>query len=314
MKKQLLFSAFLFSITISSLVAQTTRIPKEDGNQKKRQEWLVKRKHDPAVGNPENSRWEAYQQSQTRLMETSRAPVASWQCLGPVNQGGRVISHAFDPFNSQILWAGSASGGLWKTNDGGSTWNAMTDQIPNLAVGAVAIHPQNSAVMLLGTGEGYILSPWFQYGIGVLRSTDGGITWNPTSLAIADSLQFACLAFAWDPVNTSKVYLATTFGIYVSLDAGLTWTKTLNGVGTSIVINKKTPSNVYASLQDYSGSTGGIYHSSDYGATWTALSNGIPVPTDIGFTTLSICDSFPNVIFAGISTPASNLRNNAGFV
>lgn len=286
--------------------SQSARKPIEEGASKKRQEWLLKRKSDSSITNPEKERWQTYLQSQTKLMESNRAPVANWQCLGPNNQGGRVISHAFDPSDIQTVWVGSASGGLWKTDDGATTWTAMTDQIPNLAIGAVAIQPQNSNVMLIGTGEGYLLSPWFQYGIGVLRSTDGGNTWNPTSLTIADSLQFASLGFAWDPINTNNVYLATTYGIFKSTDAGLTWTQTLIGIGTSIVINKKFPQHVYASLQDYTGSTGGIYHSSNYGATWTLLNTGLPISTDIGFTSLAICDSFPNVILAGISTPASH--------
>lgn len=306
MKKHLLLILFFFFIGIHFSSGQTTRNPIEKGNSRKRQEWFSKRKSDPSIPNPEKERWQAYLQSQTKLMETARAPVANWQCLGPNNQGGRVISHAFDPSDVQTVWAGTASGGLWKTDDGATTWTAMTDQIPNLSIGAVAIQPQNPNVMLIGTGEGYLLSPWFQYGIGVLRSTDGGNTWNPTSLTVDDSLQFASLGFAWDPINTNNVYLATTYGIFKSTDAGLTWTQTLIGIGTSIVINKKFPQHVYASLQDYTGSAGGIYHSSNYGSTWTALSTGLPISNDIGFTSLAICDSFPNVILAGISTPASH--------
>jgi photosystem II stability/assembly factor-like uncharacterized protein len=282
------------------------RVPNEEGNAKKRNEWLAKRKQDLSVNNTENARWEAYLYSQQKLMESYRTPSANWECLGPNNQGGRVISHAFDPNDIETLWVGSASGGLWKTNDGGATWNAMTDQIPNLAIGAVAIKPNDTNVMLIGTGEGYLLSPWFQYGIGVLRSTDGGNTWNTTNLTVVDSLQFGCLGFAWDPINTNNVYLATTFGIYRSSDAGVTWTQTLSGIGTSIVINKKTPSVVYASLQDYAGSVGGIYKSVNYGFTWNLLSNGTPPSADVGFTALSICDSFPNVIYAGISTPEAD--------
>ncbi len=306
MKKQY-FQLFVIFFLISDFtISQTSRTPIEEGNSKKRQEWLSKRKFDPTITNTENARWKTYLQSQTKLMESSRAPVANWQCLGPNNQGGRVISHAFDPTDVQTVWVGSASGGLWKTADGATTWTAMTDQIPNLAIGAVAIQPQNPSVMLIGTGEGYLLSPWFQYGIGVLRSTDGGNTWNPTSLTIDDSLQFASLGFAWDPINTNNVYLATTFGIFKSADAGITWSQTLSGIGTSIVINKKSSANVYASLQDYTGSVGGIYHSSNYGVSWTLLSSGLPVPAEVGFTVLSICDSFPTVIYAGMSTPASD--------
>lgn len=306
MKKSYFQLLFIFFLLSANAFAQSQREPFENGNSKKRLEWFSKRKSDPSISNPENVRWQAYLKSQSKLMETNRAPVASWQCLGPNNQGGRVISHAFDPFLAETVWAGTASGGLWKTEDGGSTWAAMTDQIPNLAIGAVAIHPQNTNIMLIGTGEGYLRSPWFQYGIGVLRSIDGGLTWSPTSLTIDDSLQFASLGFAWDPINPNNVYLATTYGIFKSTDAGITWTQTLIGIGTSIVINKKFPANVYVALQDYPGSIGGVYHSADYGTTWNLLSTGLPVSADVGFTALTICDSFPNVIYAGIATPMSH--------
>ncbi len=300
----LIISLFTFSELIC--FSQTLRVPEENENAAQRQEWFARRKQYPEVNNTELARWNVYRKMQPSWIGSAKSFTANWECLGPENQGGRMIAHAFDPFDSEVFWVGAASGGLWKTSDGGDTWNAMTDQIPNMAIGAVAIKPQDPNIMLIGTGEGYILSPWFQYGIGVLRSTDGGATWNPTNLSVDDSLAFACLGFAWDPINTNNVYLSTTFGIYVSTDAGVNWTNTLSGVGTSLVINKKFPSNVYASLQDYMGSTGGIYHSTDYGVNWQLLTNGTPASADIGFTCLSICDSFPNVLYAGISTPESH--------
>lgn len=298
---------FTLILSLISLMGYSqTRLPIEEENPGKRTEFFAKRKLDPDVKNAERARWDAYLQGQSRLMEANRAPVPSWECLGPDNQGGRVISHAFDPNDVNTVWVGSASGGLWKTTDGANTWTAMTDNIPCLSVGAIAIKPDNTNIMLMGTGEGYVLSSWFQYGIGVLRSTDGGNTWNTTSLIVDDSLQFASLGFAWDPVNTNNVYLNTTYGVFVSNDAGVNWTHTLTGVGTSIQINKKNPSIIYASLQDYTGSTGGIYRSTNYGMTWSLLSTGLPISADIGFTQLAICDSFPSVIYAGISTPVAD--------
>lgn len=274
---------------------------------KKRAEFFYKRRYEGEATNPEQKRWNAYIQSQEKSMSTRATPVADWKNCGPNNQGGRIICHAFDPFNSQIIYAGSAGGGLWKTTNSGESWIPLTDNIPSLAVGAVAVHPSNSNIILIGGGEGYLLSPWFIYGTGVLKSTDGGLTWNQTSLQFSDSLQFASTGMAWDPVNPNNVYLSTTFGIYVSTDMGDTWTLKLPGVGTSVVINKASPNIIYAGLQSYGGSTnGGIKKSVDNGNTWSALTSGLPISADFGFTSISICDAFPNVLYAGVSWPESS--------
>ena len=305
-------------LTFSALNAQTDLPPsfynrnnpeekhtKDDP--KKRQEELAKHS-DSTIHNPELARWKAFEESKDRLLRTQAAvPVANWQSCGPNNQAGRMISYAFDPNNSQILWAGSASGGLWRTQNGGNSWQAMSDNIPSLAIGAIAINPHNPNVMLLGTGEGYVLSPLLQNGMGILKSIDGGLTWNTTAVNLPDSLDFfASLGFEWDPVDSNRVYLACTYGVLVSNDQGTNWSQTLIGVATSIEINPQNPSTLYVSLQDMNPSTGGIYRSTDYGQTWTMLTNGLPQSTDIGFTCLSLCDSFPNVIYAGVSFPAGS--------
>ncbi len=281
--------------------------PADEKKQKKRQEWFYKVKHDSSVVNIETARWRAFENTKTELLKSQRLTlVADWQTCGPSHQAGRMLTLAFDPINSSTIYAGSSTGGLWKTTNSGNSWLPLTDNLPSLGIGAVSINPQDNNMLLIGTGEGFLLSTWFQYGIGVLKSTDAGLTWNPTSLAVADSLQFASLDLEWDPVNPANVYLATTDGIYVSQDYGDNWTLELPGVGTSIEINKQSPNMVYASLQDYQTSAGGIHKSTDYGQTWQMLGSNLPPSDSIGFTTLSMCDSFPNTIYAGISESATS--------
>ena len=278
---------------------------KEDVNL--RNQYFFKRRYEGETSNPEQKRWNAYKFSQTKWMNQRSSPAANWKSCGPTNQAGRMISHAFDPFNSQIIWAGSAGGGLWKTTNAGTSWQPMTDNIPSLAVGAVAVHPSNSNTILIGTGEGFVLSSWFIYGVGVLKSTDGGLTWNQTGLNVADSTKFASTALVWDPSNTNNVYLASTFGIYKSTDQGDNWTLTLPGVGCGLVINKNNPAILYATLQTNGSYTnGGIYKSIDSGVTWVQQTTGLPISSDMGFTSISICDSFPNVLYAGVSYPEAS--------
>ncbi len=301
--KNFLLPAFLL-LAISG--AAQTRAPRpRPGNEDpaKRQERFYKTREDATIINHELARWKAFGQSKAEMLRTEAAlPVANWQSCGPANQGGRMISFAFDPTNSQTIWAGSASGGLWRSMNGGNSWQAMSDNIPSLAIGAIGINPASPNVMLLGTGEGYVLTPLLQSGVGVLKSVDGGLTWGMTALNVPDSLGFASLNFAWDPVNTNNVYLASTIGILVSNDQGNTWALTLPGVATSLAMNPQSPAVLYASLQYFSWApNAGIFKSTDGGQTWTQLGNGLPSANVIGFTCLSLCDSFPDVLYAGIS-------------
>jgi len=269
--------------------------------QEKRQEWFSKVKNETPGKNNELARWNAFTEAKAQSLRTATAPAANWQSHGPVNQAGRMISFAFNPQNDQEIWAGAASGGLWRSPDGGTTWFPATDNLPSLAIGAIAVHPQDSNVMLIGTGEGYVLSPWFQYGVGVLKSSDGGNTWAMTSLNLPDSAEFACLNLLWDPVTPTRVYLATTYGFYVSNDGGDTWTPTLAGVCASAVLNPQNPSIVYVALQEYGPSNGGIYRSVNGGMNWTQLTNGLPPSSQFGFTALTLCDAHPDVLYAGIA-------------
>ena len=269
-------------------------------------EWFYQVRNDASGKNIESLRWDVYSENKSALLKEQETPAANWKSCGPVNQGGRMISFAFDPLNDNILWAGSATGGLWRTTDQGTTWTAMTDDIPSLAIGAIGINPQNNAIMLIGTGEGYLLSQYFEYGTGVLKSVDGGVTWLQTGLVFPDSTEFASLGLAWDPVNTQNVYLASTYGIYASHDAGDTWTMQLDGTGTAILVNPQNPAIVYAAIQEYGASVGGIYRSTNHGDTWELLTTGLPASGQYGFTSLSLCRSFPDVIFAGIAKPFSD--------
>ncbi len=307
---QLIFSSVIFAQPDSSFYNRNSsdKIHKE-GKQENRINWFSQVKNDSTLKNEELHRWNEFVKMETRFFSQNKSiPVAEWKSHGPVNQGGRMISYAFNPQYPDELWAGAATGGLWKTNNAGDDWQAMTDNVPSCAIGAIAIHPQDPNKMLIGTGEGYLLSSWFKYGIGVLKSYDAGLTWNLTSLNVADSLKFACLNLVWDPVQTNRVYLATTFGVYVSTDEGDTWTQTLVGTASSLIINPQFPSNIYASLQNYGTSIGGIYQSTDSGNTWQPMTNGLPGSNQIGFTCLSLCDSFPDVIYAAVSYPSSNVN------
>ena len=305
------FCFLVFTFLKVALYAQSEEHDRqpEIENHQKRADWFYSVHYDSTVANAEFERWKAYTKIKSDLLKTTdEMPVADWRSCGPSNQSGRIISHAFDPFNSDILWAGSATGGLWKTENSGDSWQPMSDGIPSLAIGAIGIDPQNNQNMLIGTGEGYLLASGFLYGVGVLKSNDGGLTWQMTALSFDDSLKFASLAIAWDYLNSDLVYIATTFGIYKSEDGGDTWELKLPGTATTIQMHPQQPNILFAALQPYDTDDGGIYRSTDDGENWELLTNGLPPSSEFGFTSMSICESFPDVMVIGV---ANNLESGS---
>jgi len=261
-----------------------------------RMKWFYEKRADENGEIPFLKRWNAFIDSKKNLFKDNKISVtANWISLGPTNNGGRTISHAFDPTDSDILWAGSAAGGLWKTTNGGDSWQPMTDYLPSLAIGAIAINPNNRDIMLIGTGEAY---GWrfMVNGVGILKSTDRGLTWNQTSFTYLQPQGVSCYAMVWDPINTNNIYAGCTNGFWRSTDMGETWTRTLMGRATAVVINKQEPNILYTIL-----GASGLYKSTNYGESWNILNNGIPQGSIIGFSSLSICDDFPNILYAGLS-------------
>lgn len=261
-----------------------------------RMKWFYEQRANQSGEVPFLKRWNAYQQSRVNQLETeSTLPVPQWINLGPTNNGGRMISHAFDPVDPEIVWVGSAAGGLWKTTDGGDSWQPMTDYLPSIAIGAVGIKPDDRNIMLLGTGEPFGWT-YMVDGVGILRSTDRGITWEQTNLTYTQPQGVSCYEFAWDPDSTHRVYAACTNGLWLSEDAGENWNLLYPGRITSLVMKKKNPAILYIASQ-----TEGILKSTNYGSDWTMLNNGIASGSEIGLTSLSICDSIPEVLYASIA-------------
>src|SRR5687767_1882168 len=130
---------------------------------------------------PVGARYRAWEQKVAIERTMPVMPRNTWFSLGPANFAGRVLSLEFDPNDSSTLYTGTAGGGLWKSTDGGLNWAPLTDDTPSMAVGGVAVVPSNSNIVVIGTGEG---TPNIDRisGAGILRSTDGGTTWNQTSL------------------------------------------------------------------------------------------------------------------------------------
>ncbi len=208
---------------------------------------------------------------------------SQWQALGPSNVGGRVRSLAFDPRNPARIFAGTASGGLWHSLDGGNSWRANNDFLPNLSVSTIVVDPANPDVMYLGTGE----ASAGLVGVGAFKSVDGGARW--TFLAATSSEANADWRFvnrlAIHPQD-SRVLLAgvtnssrASGGIYRSEDAGATWTRVSTAKALDVAFDPRDPSRALAGLDD-----GMLAYSRDGGRTWARTDALVPVPSGRGET------------------------------
>lgn len=210
--------------------------------------------------------------------QSSLSSSSTWTAMGPMGpmngvatngfprKAGRDNFIAFHPSNPNIFWAGSPSGGLWKTTDGGLTWSTNTDNLSVIGCTDLAIDPTNPNIMYLATGDGYAGDT---YCIGVLKSTDGGLTWNNSGLTFPVSSQREMRRLLIHPTNPQILLAATNIGIYRSTNAGNTWTQVVTGSTYDLEFKPGNPNVVYA------GGTS-FRMSNDGGVTFTVISNGIP--------------------------------------
>jgi photosystem II stability/assembly factor-like uncharacterized protein len=236
------------------------------------------------------------------------APV--WEPLGPARiaaaDAGRLVAIAIDPRNPQVMYVGGAQGGVWKTLDGGASWTPRTDGACSLAMGSIALDPANPDIIYAGTGELHFSGDSY-YGCGVLRSIDGGNTWEQLGASLFDTSDGGAriARVIVDPhtagsASSSVLHVASSFGVFRSINSGATWSRTLNGVVVDLVMNPADPRVLYAAIGEISGGPGnGVYRSTDSGITWTRLSGGFPVQ-EVGRITLAIAPAAPAVLYAAI--------------
>ncbi|MEN8162573.1 MAG: hypothetical protein ABFS37_00450 [Acidobacteriota bacterium] len=209
--------------------------------------------------------------------------------IGPVNGAGRVAAIAPHPTLEGVVLQGAASGGVWKTLDGGLTWYPTTDGLSDLSVGAVAWAPGSNDVVYLGTGEGDTLiagGTGYIPGIGLLRSDDGGETWIfPTG----DENPVSDLFFALDidPDNDEIVFAATENGLLGTEDGGVTWQTLIptTFAFTEVVRSKSNADLLYACQWCNSScpaGTGRVMRSEDRGVTWLPV-GGEGLPGLVGY-------------------------------
>lgn len=232
------------------------------------------------------------------LNQKTAINIPQWQSLGPNTTdslAGRMLCHAFYPGHPDTLYSGATGGGLWRTLDAGANWELVTDNLPALRISSIAFQPDNPDHMLIGTGAHMGVSITLGDGVGVLESTDGGMTWTQNSYSYPLGGGVSVDKIVWDQTDAARVYMASSNGFWISRDTGATWTRLISSCHNDIEINPKSPNIMYTTQRN-----GGVYRSTDRGDTWTLLAGGLPFPSTMFRTRIAICDSFPNHLIAGV--------------
>src|ERR1051325_10749545 len=225
-------------------------------------------------------------------------PVSNWRALGPVNiqssepSMGRVNFVAISPTNSQVLFACSASGGLWSSADNGRNWQPRTDRLSVLGTSGLVIDPQHPNVMYLATGDADAMDT---LSIGVWKSIDGGANWSATGLNWSASSFLNIYKLVIHPTDPNRLFAGTTDGIYSSTDAGATWqrqTPDNQTIWYDLAFQPGNPSIIYAvSLPAR------FYRSSDTGATWQQITAGLPVGSSVERSALAVSSANPQGVY-----------------
>ncbi|MEM9315042.1 MAG: sialidase, partial [Pseudomonadota bacterium] len=225
-------------------------------------------------------------------LSTEQMEQLKFRHIGPI--GNRVISVTGIPGDPMTYYVGAASGGIWKTMDGGLNWKPVFDGQRVHSIGAIALAPSDPEIVYAGTGESYIRSN-VSIGNGVWKTTDGGASWEHLGLENTGRISRVVV----HPSDPDVVYVAALGhgytpqrerGIYRTTDGGATWSQVLHvdrGTGASdLIMDPFNPRILFAGMwslemkpwtRKSGGPGGGIYKSVDAGTTWTKLEgNGLP--------------------------------------
>jgi photosystem II stability/assembly factor-like uncharacterized protein len=238
----------------------------------------------------------------------------SFRCVGPALTSGRISDFAVHPDNRSVYYVATSSGGVWKTENAGTTYRPIFDGQGSYSIGCITMDPNNPNVIWVGTGENNNQRS-VAYGDGIYKSEDGGNSWQHMGLKESEHIGRIIV----DPRNSDVVYVAAIGplwseggdrGLYKTTDGGETWEAVLTidehtGV-TDIQMDPRNPDVLYAAAYQRrrhvftyigGGPGSGIYKSTDGGANWKKVNSGLP-SGDIGRIGLAISPADPEIIYA----------------
>ena len=251
--------------------------------------------------------------------------------IGPANQGGRISDIEADPKDFTKMYFAAASGGVWKTENAGTTFTPIFDDYETASIGDIALDPQDSETIWVGTGEANNRNS-VSWGNGIYKSEDGGKTFVNKGLESTHQIARVLV----NPVDSDEICVCAIGhlwgysgerGLFKSNDGGETWNKLTNGLPndgktgcTDLVRDSKNPNILYAAFYhrlrkpwhfESGGEQGGIYKSIDGGKSWKKLNQGLPKgPT--GRIGLAIYEKDPNIVMAIVEAEKTDTLAIAG--
>jgi hypothetical protein len=271
-----------------------------------------------------------------RIVLSTSIPLSTsvWTSLGPTSivngqtpgnnpVSGKINGVTSDPTNPNVIFVATAGGGIWKSFNGGTSWNSLTDTQSTLFTGSIAVAPSSPNVIYAGTGDSNN-GPSSFYGLGVLKSTNSGLSWtleNDGGLFTRQTISKVIVS----PSDPNTVYVAVAngglnglggqSGIYKSSDGGGTWTNTTASFSqtdtySDLVMNPNNPNNLYAAIGTPGGSNkNGVYVTNNGGTSWKLAGNfpgGLP-DGRIALGVASTSSSTPAVVYAAITNPTTGV-------
>ncbi len=272
--------------------------------------WFYEQRAFPQDVIPDDWRERAIEHIYTHNFSKSNNKNRTWSGVGPHNIGGRVRSIAISNLNPSIIYAGSVSGGIFKSTNSGSSWDPITDDAPNLAISSIVIDPGNNNIIYAGTGEGF-----FNYdavrGDGVLKSTNGGSTWTILKNFInSQTAHYFINDLYLRSDSTNIIYAATNQGLFRTTNAGNSWSFLHQGTSsraTQIAADSANPSVFYVCYGNLS--TDGIYKTTNGGSTFIKLSTGFPT-SGYNRISLAISKSNPNILYASLDSMTTHYTHS----
>jgi len=257
------------------------------------------------------------EEEHSKISNQKQFSALTWVLEGPTNIGGRITCLAVSPTNSNVVYAGTPGAGVYKTTNGGQTWQPIFDTQSSLYIGAISIDPNNSNIIYVGTGDPSIPFTVF-VGDGLYKSNDAGLTWTNIGLSSSKIINKILI----NPNNSSEIYVSANGnpiladnnrGVYKSSNGGLNWSQVLfidNQTGVSdMVMNPNNPNEIYATSMTcirnatvnirYSNNTR-VYKTTNGGSTWSVMNNGLP-NTKINRYSICMSKQNPSKLYVAVS-------------
>ncbi|MCC7303121.1 MAG: PKD domain-containing protein [Bacteroidia bacterium] len=272
----------------------------------KRWEWFM----EPRVF-PDGDRTSLYLAGEKNLVFNTTArqnpdvqQSGNWTLLGPVNTipsngggSGRLNVVRIDPTNPNVIYVGAPAGGMWKSVNGGLTWNTSTDQLASIGVSEVVIDYTNPAIVYIGTGDN---DAGDTYSCGVLKSQDGGQTWSMTGLSFNTTQSSRITRMLMHPVNPLILYAGTNNGIYKTTDGGVSWYKIFSSGVKDMEFKPGDPNTIYMATAS------AFYKSSNGGVNFYLVSGGLPGSGSTSRLAIAVTPADPNYVYVLASRNSNN--------